>query len=438
MWLIYNIVLIVLILLATPLLLLRLVRREKGFGHRVRQSLGIFSVQELEELKNRRCIWVHAASVGEMVAASPIVKEIKRLMPDYPVLVSVLTASGYKMANNIIGGEADVIIHFPADLPWIVNKVVSRIQPRAFVMVETELWPNFLAALRQHDIPVMMVNGRISDKSVRRYHYLGKVLSDMLSGIRLFSMQSNIDAKHIIQLGADPRRVVVGGNTKFDQTYTEITTAQKQEICRMLRLRPDQPVIVAGSTHKREEEMLLAAFLQARQDCPGLQMVLAPREISRAEEIRLLVQQQNWVVAKRTALTEEPDDRPDPDIIILDTIGELGKVYSIGEIIFVGGSLISHGGHNILEPAAHGKPVLVGPHMFNFKEIYALLTGRDCCLTVHNQQELTDTIGRLLADRELRRRMGENSLTVVNENRGAARRNARHLQEMLAGKTQSD
>lgn len=437
MWLIYNMLLIVLILLATPFLLFRLVRREEGFGRQIRQSLGFLSDKELAVLDNRRCIWIHAASVGEMVAASPIVREIKRLMPDCPVLVSVMTTSGYKMAKNITGGEADAIIHFPADLPWIVNRTVTRIQPRAFVMVETELWPNFLAALRKNRIPVMMVNGRISDKSARRYHYLGKVLSDMLSGIQLFAMQSHIDAQHIIRLGADPRRVVVTGNTKFDQTYTELTTVEKQEICRTLRLSPDQPVIVAGSTHKGEEEMLLAAFGQARQDFPGLRMVLAPREILRAEEIRLLVQQQNWIAAKRTALAEDSGDQPDPDIVILDTIGELGKVYSIGEIIFVGGSLVFHGGHNILEPAAHGKPVLVGPHMFNFKEIYALLTGRDCCLTVHNQRELTDTIGRLLADRDLRRRMGENCLAVVAENRGAAQRNARHLQTMLAGKTQS-
>jgi 3-deoxy-D-manno-octulosonic-acid transferase len=381
----------------------------------------------LEIVAHRDCVWVHAASVGEIVAASPIVSELRRQMPERPILVSVVTTAGYAMANRIMV-EADAVIHSPLDLSLVTANVIDRIRPAAFVLVETELWPNFIRNLSKRKIPIVMVNGRISDRSVKSYKYLGQVLSDILAAITLFCMQSEQDARHIRILGADPNRVIVTGNTKFDQTYSEISESARNEWYQTLYLDHSAPVIVAGSTHPGEESTVAVAFGLVRQRYPNAQLVLAPRQILRATEVEALFSS-SWRVVRRTALVNYSGDKP--DVILLDTIGELGAIYSIGDIIFVGGSLIPQGGHNVLEPAAHAKPILVGPHMFNFKESYALLTQRDACLTVSNPEELATAIIDLLSDHDKRRRMGENALAVIIENRGASARSASYIKNIV-------
>ena len=426
MQLLYDILAVLLIALATPVFIYRTIR-EKGFAERLRQSFGFLPEAELAKVAGKNCIWLHAASVGEIVATSPIVKEIRREMPDIPILISSVTDSGYVMGKRIIP-DADAIIFFPLDLPWLCQRVVARVRPQVFLPVETELWPNFLRAIRHFRIPVMMVNGRISDKSVNRYHYLGSVLENMLAGVAKFCMQSTIDAQYIIRLGADPRRVVVTGNTKYDQTYTAVDANEKLKLASELGLAGCWPLLVAGSTHKGEEDLLLAAFLQVRSEYPDARLIIAPRDILRSSEIADLVAEQGLCSVKRTTGRQVGVT---PDVVILDTIGELGKVYSLGEIIYVGGSLVTHGGHNILEPAAQGKPILVGPHMFNFKDIYALLSGRGACETVYDTAELAAKIIEILKKDELREKMSRSALAIINENRGAARKSALYLKELL-------
>ena len=423
----YDILTICLVILAIPLFLVRLLR-EKGFGERLRQSFGFIPEANMAPVAGKDCIWLHAASVGEIVAVSPIVKEVRKLLPGVPILISVVTANGYAMAHRIIP-DADSIIYFPLDLPWLSERAVNRIRPRIFLPVETELWPNFLRSIRRHRIPVMMVNGRISDKSVRRYRHLRGILVNMLDTVAKFCMQSTIDAQYIIQMGADPRRVVVTGNTKFDQTYTDVSPEEIIALRRQLGLTASNPVIVAGSTHKGEEEMLLNALKKVKAAYPEAALVLAPREILRAEEIIALTVKAGFSAATRTGLQVE--NTGGHNVVILDTIGELGKVYSLGDIIFVGGSLVSRGGHNILEPAAHGKPILVGPHMFNFKESYALFSGRGACATVYDEASLADNVLEILSTETLRRSMSEEALAIIGENRGAAKKSALYLKELL-------
>ncbi|MCX7780732.1 MAG: 3-deoxy-D-manno-octulosonic acid transferase [Negativicutes bacterium] len=427
MQILYNILATLLVVLAMPVFAVR-VLREKGFAERLRQSLGLLPADTLNRVAGKQCIWLHAASVGEIVATSPIVKEIKKELPDAPVLISAVTETGYSMAKRIIP-EADAVIFFPLDLPWLCRRVVRRVRPRVFLPVETELWPNFLRAVRAQQVPVMMVNGRISDKSVKRYHYLGSILRAMLDTVDRFCMQSTIDAQYIIRLGADPRRVVVTGNTKYDQTYTDVSDSEKQELFQELRIGGHRPVIVAGSTHKGEEEMVFAAFAAVRGRYPDARLIVAPRDINRGSEVLGLAEAAGFAAGRRTVLKTQAAE---PDIVILDTIGELGRIYSLGDIIYVGGSLVPHGGHNILEPAAHGKPILVGPHMFNFKDIYALLGGRGACETVYDAAELGEKLLQILADEQLRAKMGEQSLAIILENRGAARKSALYLKELLA------
>lgn len=422
----YNLLALFLVVLATPVFLYRLLR-ENGFGERLKQSFGFLPIETVAKIANKNAIWLHAASVGEIVATSPIVKEIKKELPDSVVVISVVTANGYDMAKRIIP-EADGIIFFPIDLPWLSSRVVKSIKPQVFLLVETELWPNFLQAARMAGIPVMMVNGRISDKSVGRYRYLGSVLQDMLQTVVKFCMQSPIDAEYIINLGAPPNRVIVTGNTKYDQTYTDVSQEERQQLVQQYGFAARNPLIVAGSTHKGEEEFLFAAFRAAQPQFPGLAMVIAPRDIMRADELVTMAGVYGCRALKRSTLSEQSSGH---NVVILDTIGELGRVYSIGDVVFVGGSLIARGGHNILEPAAHGKPILVGPHMFNFKEIYALLTDRQACDTVYDQTSLNEKLLTLLGDTELAATMSRNSRAIIEENRGAARKNTLELTRLL-------
>ncbi|MDU4961171.1 MAG: 3-deoxy-D-manno-octulosonic acid transferase [Sporomusaceae bacterium] len=426
MWLLYDIFGIIALVLAIPFFLFRLCLK-RDFSQHWLPRMGFLRPVILELVAGRACVWIHAASVGEIVAASPIVGQLRRQMPDRPILISVVTASGYEMANRILV-EADAVIYAPLDLSVLTARVIDKIRPAVFVLVETELWPNFIRSLSRRRIPIVMVNGRISERSVRNYRYLGRILKDTLAAIRLFCMQSEQDAVHIRMLGADPGKVIVTGNTKFDQTYGQTSEATRQELYRTLRLVNGDPVIVAGSTHPGEESCIAAAFALIRQIDPRVRLVIAPRQILRAGEVEALFSA--WRVVRKTALAGYAGEPP--DVVILDTIGELGAIYSIGDIIFVGGSLIPQGGHNVLEPAAHAKPVLVGPHMFNFKDSYALLTQRQACLTVHNAAELTATISELLSDADKRRRMGENALAVIIENQGASERSAVYIKQIVS------
>lgn len=423
----YNILTILFIVLATPVFLLRYIQ-EKGFGQRLRQSFGFLPEEDLAPAAHKDCIWLHAASVGEIVAASPIIKEIKREIPDKPVLISVVTSSGYAMAKRIIK-DADSIIFFPLDLPYLSYSVVKRIRPSVFLLVETELWPNFLKAARHFSIPVMMVNGRISDKSVERYHYMRSILKDMLNTVDKFCMQSTIDAQYIIRLGADVQRVVVTGNTKFDQTYTSITLEEQQTLRHEMGVEGADAVLLAGSTHTGEEEMLFTALQKVRENFPTSKLIIAPRDIIRGTEIISLAANYGFKGVLRTSLLTKPAD--DHDVVVLDTIGELGKIYSIGTIIYVGGSLVPRGGHNILEPAAHGKPILVGPHMFNFKDTYSLFTRREACVTVYDATTLGVSFLEILNDEQLRLKMSQETLAIIKENRGASYKSVMHLKELL-------
>ena len=404
---------------------------KKGFTTRFRQSIGFIKRAEIENVINTDCIWIHGASVGEIVATSPIVKEIKKSMPERKVLVSAFTVAGYNMAKQIIS-EADAIIYFPLDLVWVAESVVRRVHPGIFMPVETELWPNFLRAIRERNIPVMMVNGRISEKSVKNYRYLFSIWRDMLKTVSRFCMQSSIDANYITHLGADPKKIFVTGNTKFDQTYAEVTPEDLAIYKTELGLGSDAfPVIVAGSTHSPEEGDILASFTELLKQYPKARLVIAPRETSRVGEIKRLSGKFGYETGFRSKLKEISGTRPEYPVVLIDTIGELGRIYAVGDIVFIGGSLMRHGGHNVLEPAAHAKPILVGPNMANFKDSYFLLTKAGACRTVQDANGLTKAFLEIAGDDALRRKMGEASIQVIRENRGAANNTMYYLTDLL-------
>lgn len=431
MYILYNILIIlVFIFVALPYFLYRLVV-EKGFGHRFRQNMGLVRREEIAPVAETNCIWLHGASVGEMVAISPLVKEIKNLMPERKILVSAVTVGGYDMARQIMP-EADAIINFPLDLPFVASSMVSRIRPGIFIMVETELWPNFLRAIRERNIPAMMMNGRISEKSAKSYRYLSGLLRDMLNTINLFCMQSSIDAKYITQLGADPEKIIVTGNTKFDQTYAEVSPEDLATYKTELGLGKDAyPVIVAGSTHRTEEEAVLTSFTALRKKYPHARLIIAPRKLNRIEEIKKVNAKFGYEIGFRSKLKEMEGSRPEFPVLMLDTIGELGRIYAIGDIVFVGGSLVRYGGHNVLEPAAHAKPILVGPSMEDFKDSFSLLSKAGACRMVSDTDGLTEAFLEIADDDVLRTKMGDASIQIIRENRGAALKTIHYLTDLL-------
>ena len=432
MYILYDILgLLIFFILILPFYIFGLFM-EKGFSVRFRQSLGLINREEIANVVNTNCIWIHGADVGEIVATSPLVKEIKKIMPERKVLVSVFTVGGFIMAKQILP-EADAIIFFPLDLVGVAESVVRRVRPGIFLPVETELWPNFLKAIRERNIPVMMVNGRISKRSVKTYRYLLGIWWDMLSTVSRFCMQSSIDANYITYLGADPKKVFVTGNTKFDQTYAEVTPEDLAAYRMELGLGADAfPVIVAGSTHSPEEEDVLTSFTELRKQYPKARLVIAPRQIRRVDEIKRLNSKFGYETGFRSKLKNLSGTRPEYPVILLDTIGELGRIYAVGDIVFVGGSLMQHGGgHNVLEPAAHAKPILVGPDMENFNDSYMLLTKAGACHTVQNATGLAKAFLEIAGDDALRRKMGEASLQVCRENRGAAINTMHYLKDLL-------
>ena len=430
MYLIYNLLLIVVfILFVLPYYTYRLFT-EKGFSRRFRQSLGRVHNKEIEKVMRKDCIWIHGASVGEIVATSPLVKQIRQEMPDRPILVSAFTVGGYNMAKQIIP-EADAIIFFPLDLPFVAESMVKRIHPGIFMPVETELWPNFLRAIRERHIPVMMVNGRISEKSVKTYRYLYGIWDDMLSTVSRFCMQSSIDADYIYSLGADKNKIFVTGNTKFDQTYAEVTPEDYTRYKEELGLNDSYPIIMAGSTHPGEEKALFDAFKKVREKHADARLVIAPRKVNRADEISKLASSYGFETGYRSKMLGNPSLRKEYPVVLLDTIGELGRIYAVGDVVFVGGSLCKTGGHNVLEPAAHAKPIIVGPNMQNFKDSYSLLSKVGACKMVNNVAELANEMLDIIGNDERREKMGAASLQVIKENRGADIRSIHYLKELL-------
>lgn len=429
MYWIYNICLVGYWILQIPLLAYRLVF-EDGFYDRLKQSAGVMPTPTLEKIAYHNAIWVHAASVGEVVAASPIVRELKHQYPEEMVVVSVVTATGHKMAQRIIP-EADGHIFFPFDLPVITERIVEIVNPKAIILIETELWPNFLRLAWQKKIPVMMMNGRISDRSMRRYSLIRRYTGKMLKQIRCFCMQSAFDAKHIIAMGADPDRVMITGNTKYDQTYATVSEEEREALQKEFRFDGTGPVIVAGSTHSGEEEILMRTFKKLLATYPDARILLAVREITRAASVKAHILAHGFSVIRRSEMGTSSDNGKSHQVVILDTIGELGRLYSLADVVFVGGSFVKVGGHNILEPAAHGKPVLVGPYMFNFKEIFELLSKRGVCIMAKNEEDFQNQLSTLLADPQRMKEMGKQALAVVRENQGATRRNIECFEKLI-------
>jgi len=394
MYALYSAMLGAALLAYLPTFLVR--RRRAGYGRHLGQRFGRLG----DGLPAEPRCWIHAVSVGESAAAVPLVEGIRRRWPELGIVVSTITPTGARIVAERLAGRA-VHRYFPVDLPGPVRRALDAARPRFFIAIETELWPNFLRALAGRRIPAMIANGRISDRSFRRYHRVRWLMRRVLAHVSVFAMQSEEDARRIVALGAPPERVVVTGNLKSDLLPEASDDAGWRE---RLGLGARDRLWIAGSTHRGEETMVLDAFVRAKASHAGLALLVAPRHPERTGEVEELIRDRGLIAVRRSRL---PREREPGAVTILDTVGELAQIYALAEVVFVGGSLVPVGGHNVLEPALRGKPVLFGPHTSNFREGAELLQRSGGGLVVKDGEELARELARLLEDGDLARRMGE-------------------------------
>jgi len=427
---IYNFLVFIILLLYSPILIYKVLINKENKSSLL-ERFGFLPKDIIGKFRGEKVIWVHAASVGEAGAASPVVAELKQKFPEYKIIFSTMTTTGRGMARKIIK-EADDFIYIPFDFFIIVNKVVKAISPDLVVIMETELWPNLIKYSKRQGAKVMLISGRISDSSFKQYKYLGYLLKDMFSQIDILSMQSNKDMNRIIELGADEDKVCNNGNTKFDQEYGKIDFEVKESIYKEFQINPNQPIIVAGSTHDNEEEQLISLYNELKTKFGDLILLLVPRYIERVEEIESLYHQVGINTIRRSRIKERDSARE--SVILVDTIGELAKLYGIANLVFVGGSLIERGGHNILEPASQGKLVFFGPHMFNFKDSTKLLLENKVGVQVTNVTELIEQMDYYLSNPDILEEHSRQAVKMIEDNQGASWRNAELASRLLVSR----
>ncbi|RKY71322.1 MAG: hypothetical protein DRQ24_07645 [Candidatus Latescibacterota bacterium] len=401
MLLAYNILATILFILAFPCLLVMLLVRR----YRLEERLGLGAKERFAPLKEKRPIWIHAASVGEISAIAPLVSVVKARRPELSVVVSTTTVTGLERARQLLK-RVDLFTILPFDLLFILLSVLRQARPKALLLAELELWPNLIWAAKALGCRVAIVNGRLSKRSFSRYRLINRFVVAALEKVDLFCLQSEADRDRFLQLGIVPEKTAVTGSLKFD-----VSPVGRVELPVMANRR----VVVAGSTREGEEKVLMKAFARLRQDFDHLLLVLAPRHLSRVPEVEALASEFGFAVVRKSRL--EPGDG-DVDILILDTMGELSSVYACAQVAFVGGSLVPVGGHNPLEPAALGVPVVFGPYME--QRGAAALLEKGAAFQVEGLDQLTETIGQLLEDPSKREVAGSQAKKVIQQRKGAA------------------
>lgn len=411
-FLIYNLISSVACLVLIPYLYLKRRNKEDSLVW-LRERFGLISSDKLVVL-NSRAIWIHAVSVGEVMASLPLIKRIKRRYPERGLVLSTVTEAGNLLAQEK-ARESDSIIYLPFDMSFSVKKALKRIDPAIFVMIETEIWPNLLRTLSKKDIPSIVINGRISETSFKGYKKIRPFMREVFKDISAFGMQTSSDAERIKALGADTSKIGIIGNIKFDQPIPQGNPSIEE----FKTLIEGKRLFVAGSTHEGEEEIILYVFEKIKKIHPDLLLLIAPRHIERVGKIEGLLKEKGITYRKKTELVGGVGEAT---VIILDTIGELAELYSIASVVFVGGSLVPVGGHNILEPAIHSKPILFGPYMGNFQDMAQIFLEKGAAIQVSDGNQIASELEFLLWDEEASREMGKMAFKVVEENRGAIER----------------
>ncbi|MGB6977455.1 MAG: lipid IV(A) 3-deoxy-D-manno-octulosonic acid transferase [Gammaproteobacteria bacterium] len=400
--------------LAAPFIVFRLwyrARQSPGYGHRWWQRFGFAPL-----LTHPAVIWIHAASVGEVAAATPLVQALKQHYPDHQLLFTTTTATGAQRLKQLL---ADQVQHcyVPYDFPDAIKRFLQQVHPQMLIIMETELWPNLLHYAHRQHIPILLANARLSERSASGYRWFASLMRQMLQNITLIAAQTGADAARFLKLGANPAHIAVWGNLKFE------TRLPYDLMQRSLTLRKsfgaERPIWIAASTHPGEDELVLQAHKQIQQVLPNCLLILVPRHPERFDEVAQLCQQQGFRLARRSIANA---DAASSDVFLGDTLGELLLFYAASDVAFVAGSLIPQGGHNLLEPAAVGIPIVTGPHVFNFAAIAQLLFENNAAIQINDPTQLTQIVLQLLNNKTQREQLIQHAQQIIQQNQGVLQR----------------
>jgi 3-deoxy-D-manno-octulosonic-acid transferase len=392
--------------------------------HGIPFRLGLYR-PSFERGRGRPRIWLHGASAGDLLSLQPMMKELKARLPGCCIIVTTITNSGLAIARKKLA-EADVLLYAPYDLPGATRRAVAALAPDLLVLEYTEIWPNLIRAAHAAGVRIALTNGRFNPAKMSRYRAMFRAIGNPLRRIDCFLMRSDEEAERALVLGAAPDRVWVTGNTKFDALVLDAGTAREEALQAEMGLDADAPVLMAGSTHEGEEEIVLATYAKLRARHRGLRLVVAPRYVERAGRIMALAAEAGLTARLRSAGRTAGA----ADVTVLDSIGELAAAYRLATLVFVGGSFVRRGGQNVLEPAAQGKPVLFGPHMENFKDSVQVLQGRGG-LQVGTPDRLLKVADELLSRPDQLEELGAMARRSVGAIRGASARNVEHMLSIL-------
>jgi 3-deoxy-D-manno-octulosonic-acid transferase len=427
MYTLYNLLLNAAFIIAFPYLLLRAALGRHG----ILERMGRVAKEKSRKLEGTKVIWFHAASMGEVKALSTIIPEFQKSHPEYSLVASTLTKTGKREAERILAG-VKLVFYLPLDLKRFVRRALRRIRPTALILVETELWPNLIREAKRSGSVVASINGRISERSLGRYRVVKSLFAQAVSYMDLFCLQSEEYEERMISLGASPDRIKITGNLKFDRLLLSTRAEDAAGLKQRLHISDRSKVIVAGSIREGEEKILLGVYRKLRREHPDLVLILAPRHLDRLNHLERILSDMQLSFIRRSQLDKPSQDRaPEVEkflsqegLILLDTMGELSRIYCLAHAAFVGGSLVPIGGHNLLEPAIYGVPVLFGPHVDNFKEEAQILVQSGGGIKVTNEEELYLSLSELLANDEQRKMLGEKARQAIRGKTGVARRTA--------------
>jgi len=403
----------------------------KGKAHRdFMQRFGKLP-PEILKISALRPVWIHAVSVGEVLAVKNFVKKFSARFPGKKIVLSTTTQTGNAVARGIFGNEIPKF-YFPVDLGFVVRRVINLINPSAMFIMETEIWPNLILELSKKQIPIALINGRISDRSFKGYRRVKIFFKNILEKIDIFCMQTEADADNVKALGAPENRVKVMGNMKFD-VETDLGPTRDEVISDITSLeRPGSELLVAGSTHGGEEEMILQVYAILTKRFRNLRLLIAPRHVDRSAVIKKMAVGMGFEGILMSDFRKlKKRDIPAKTVLILDTLGDLKAVLGRANVVFMGGSLVKRGGHNIVEPAMFGKPIVFGPHMFNFRNMAQLFLKEKAALKVADKAGLASTLESLLLDREKADAMGQRAKKLLEKQKGAAIRNVNGIAHFM-------
>ncbi len=410
------------LLLVFPLL--PFIKRRKRIAERLSLTLPPASVKGEN-------IWIHALSVGEVISAIPLVKALSLKYPDKGIVFTVTTSKGLVVAQKELKGNVNVLLPMPIDFWWCIQRMVNHIRPSVFILVETDIWPGLIDYLRKREIKSVLVNGRVSPRTFKSYRRFPLFTRMMFRPLQTCLMQSDLDSRRLLGTGIEPAKVRTVGNIKYDRDWVPMDGEEHQKLLRALNLGFEDMIWVVGSTHPGEEETLLKTFKKLRSSFTHLRLILAPRKIERSEDILVQARDMGLEAVLKTGIPKNGDPY---DVVILDTLGELGRIYGISKVSFVGGSLVPFGGHNLLEPAGFGCPVLFGPHTHNFVLMSELLVEAGGGWRVKDSEALYGAMKTLLADTETCNVMGRLAKEFVEKNRGALESVMSCVAECISGR----